>query len=196
MVCKNCGRELMEGDKFCPHCGAEVEQKIMYCTNCGNPIDLSNEYCMKCGVKIGRNRRRISKNVGFTEAYKLYWKNAFDFSGRANLAEFWFVMVWDMIIGMGMAILFIVLSLGAVTSASGPGEGWMIVGFGIIALIVVAAIWSLVNLIPAISLTVRRLHDSDKSGLFVLLIFLWGIGSIILLVLMCLPSDPHENRYG
>ncbi len=55
--------------------------------------------------------------------------------------------------------------------------------------------WLLVNIIPHFTVTVRRLHDTDKSG-FWWLIGIVPFGWIVLLVFMILPSDPRENSYG
>ena len=60
---------------------------------------------------------------------------------------------------------------------------WLYIGFFV------------VNLVPALSLNVRRLHDQNKTGWWVLLIFV-PFGSIVLLVLMCLAGTPGANQYG
>ena len=68
-------------------------------------------------------------------------------------------------------------------------------GIGVLSLI-----WDLVTLLPGISVMVRRVHDSDKSGWLVLLGYVLipacGIGSILLLVLALLKSTPGDNKYG
>ena len=55
--------------------------------------------------------------------------------------------------------------------------------------------YSLVTLIPSISVSVRRLHDIDKSGWW-LLLCLTGIGILLIIYWACLGSDEDENRYG
>ena len=55
--------------------------------------------------------------------------------------------------------------------------------------------YSLVTLIPSISVSVRRLHDIDKSGWWLLLVFT-GIGILLIICWACLGSDKDENRYG
>lgn len=55
--------------------------------------------------------------------------------------------------------------------------------------------YSLVTLIPSISVSVRRLHDIDKSGWW-LLLCLTGIGILLIIYWACLDSDEDENRYG
>ena len=55
--------------------------------------------------------------------------------------------------------------------------------------------YSLVTLIPSISVSVRRLHDIDKSGWW-LLLCLTGIGILLIIYWACLDSDEDANRYG
>ena len=47
-----------------------------------------------------------------------------------------------------------------------------------------------------LSCAVRRLHDSGKSGWWLLLGLIPGIGTIIVLVLLLMPGETRENRYG
>ena len=49
---------------------------------------------------------------------------------------------------------------------------------------------------PAIAVQVRRFHDQDKSGWFVLLGLIPYVGGLIVLVFMCLPGTPGPNRFG
>lgn len=51
-------------------------------------------------------------------------------------------------------------------------------------------------LVPSISVTVRRLHDTDRSGAWYLISFIPLVGPIWLLVLMCLDGKPFDNRFG
>jgi len=57
-------------------------------------------------------------------------------------------------------------------------------------------IWLLVTFIPSLALTVRRLHDQGMSGWFCLLSLIPGIGGLILLIFMCMDSDPGSNQWG
>ena len=57
-------------------------------------------------------------------------------------------------------------------------------------------IYTLAVLIPTIAVTVRRLHDTDRSGWWFLIIFLPLIGAIAFLVFMCLDGTQGDNQYG
>lgn len=50
--------------------------------------------------------------------------------------------------------------------------------------------------LPNLAAAARRLHDHDKSAWLLLLSFIPYVGPLILLVLMCLPGDPQDNRHG
>lgn len=54
----------------------------------------------------------------------------------------------------------------------------------------------IVHIIPAITLTIRRLHDIGRSGWWYFLPLVPIVGAIILLVWMCRPSDDYANAYG
>ena len=51
-------------------------------------------------------------------------------------------------------------------------------------------------IIPEIAISVRRLHDIGKSGLWYLVTFVPVVGPIVLFIFMCLPSIPGPNEYG
>ena len=60
----------------------------------------------------------------------------------------------------------------------------------------VLGVFALASIIPAIAVQVRRFHDQDKSGWFVLLNFIPIIGGLIVLVMMFLDGTPGPNRFG
>lgn len=57
-------------------------------------------------------------------------------------------------------------------------------------------LWGLFTLIPSLAVTCRRLHDTDKSGILLLLYLVPLIGSIILLIYCCGDSQRGTNQYG
>ena len=96
------------------------------------------------------------------------------FGGRARRKEYWlFVLVSAFII---FALWFFEALVG------GPGVLGMFYGLAV--------------LIPGIAVAVRRLHDTDRSGWWFLIVLLPLIGAIVLLVFMLLDGNPHENQYG
>jgi uncharacterized membrane protein YhaH (DUF805 family) len=99
-------------------------------------------------------------------------QNYVNFEGRARRQEFWtFVLI--------NILITIVLSVVAA-----------VIGTGILSML-----FSLATLLPTIAVGVRRLHDRDMSGWFMLL-GLVPIANIVLLVIMCLEGTKGDNRFG
>ena len=60
----------------------------------------------------------------------------------------------------------------------------------------IGSLYSLAALLPGIAVSVRRLHDTGRSGWWMLIALITVVGAIVLLVFMCLDSPPGENRFG
>ncbi len=143
--------------------------------------------------------------MGFLEAYKAYWRNYVNFSGRSKRSEYWYTFLWNAIIMTIFWIIMLIIGLSSASVATGtayPGEvfGAMYAGPALFILVIMW-LFGIANIIPAISLMVRRFHDIGKSGWFVLLGLIPFVGSIIIIVFMCLPSvenvDGAKNdEYG
>ena len=59
-----------------------------------------------------------------------------------------------------------------------------------------SAIVSLGLFLPSLAVTVRRLHDTDRSGWWILIAFVPFVGAVVLIVFMCLPGTAGPNRFG
>lgn len=106
-----------------------------------------------------------------------------DFNGRARRKEYWMFLVCYMLLIFGLAIV------GGIISALTSSLYVMFIFMGIMVLLALGI------LVPSIALAVRRLHDTGKSGLFYLLIFV-PFGSIILIVFYIMEGDYGDNEYG
>src|SRR5688500_12057680 len=112
--------------------------------------------------------------------YVTVMKKYATFTGRARRKEYWMFTLFQMIFFIVAAILDSMLGL---TFGMLP-YGYLYFGYAI------------VTLIPGIAVTVRRLHDTNRSGWWLLIALIPIIGAIWLLVLMCLDSTPGSNKYG
>ena len=110
-----------------------------------------------------------------------------DFSGRSRRQEYWMFVLFQGIVVVVMAIL------AGLTGAFDDGGGST---FGSIVLGLLLLIYLGLFLIPGIAVQVRRFHDQDKSGWFVLLGFIPYVGGLIVLVFMCLEGTQGSNQYG
>ena len=119
--------------------------------------------------------------MGFSEAVRLFWTKAFDFRTRSRRSEFW----WAVLFGSIVAVVLIPLDVAAFGAEFalewGGVFGW---------------VWSLVILIPSLSLTTRRLHDIGLSGWFQLLYLVPFLGWIAVLVMTVLDSQQGTNKWG
>ena len=110
--------------------------------------------------------------VGFGEAISEGFKNIVTFNGRASRSAFWWFFIGGIIIDL----------IGAV------------IGSAVHAVAIQYIIYAVVAIVT-ISLSVRRLHDSGKSGFWWLIGFIPIIGTITLIVFYCLPGTPGPNKY-
>lgn len=114
-----------------------------------------------------------------------------DFSGRSRRKEYWMFALGIFLAMVLAAMLFFLVAGPAASTGDGSAMGGMTM-----LLIAIFGLAYLAILIPAIAVQVRRFHDQDKSGWFVLLNFIPYVGGIIVLVFMCLEGTRGPNRFG
>ena len=100
------------------------------------------------------------------------------FEGRARRKEYWFFTLFNTLITIGFVIIDVV---------SGLGED----GIGILT-----TLYCLAIILPSIAVSVRRLHDTGRSGWWLLISWVPLIGGIVLLIFYVQDSDPGPNAYG
>ena len=121
----------------------------------------------------------------FAEAIKSFWTKYATFKGRSRRSEYWWIQLFLVLSNLAVAAIDLALMNGDVERFIANGGG------GIVSLV-----WILVTIVPALAVLVRRLHDSGKSGWWVLIGFVPLVGAIVLLVLTVLDSDRAENKHG
>ncbi|NJD23812.1 MAG: DUF805 domain-containing protein [Betaproteobacteria bacterium] len=102
------------------------------------------------------------------------------FDGRARRKEYWYFVLFN-------TIIFVVLTIIDVLTGSYSQEA----GMGLLG-----GIYTLAVLLPSIAVAVRRLHDTARSGWWLLIALIPLIGAIVLLVFMVKDSSPGQNEYG
>ena len=93
-----------------------------------------------------------------------------DFSGRSRRMEFWMWVVFQVLIFFVFIIL--VIALGGAMVMSGDIRGGMAMGGIILILYLLYSVMQLAFLVPGLAVTIRRLHDTNRSGWWIML--LWG----------------------
>lgn len=113
------------------------------------------------------------------------------FSGRASRSEYWW---WILGVGLISTVLFILAFVTGGVSIRPDGMYETGSGIGLI-FFALYGVWGLATIIPHIAVTVRRLHDSNRSGFWVFITFVPLVGPIILFVFMLLGSKPEGARF-
>ena len=132
--------------------------------------------------------------VSFPDAVKMFFSRYVDFQGRSRRSEYWWVVLFNAIVGGVLAGLAVAMGGNFETGEMSP-IGMVL--FGILGLYILAII------IPSIALYVRRLHDINQTGWIYLglvvasMIPLIGlIASIASIVIACIPGTAGPNKYG
>ncbi|WP_321326023.1 DUF805 domain-containing protein [Thiomicrorhabdus sp.] len=107
-------------------------------------------------------------------------KNYATFTGRATRQQYWMFYLFYIIFYIILSVLENALGL----TLGEFGEG------------ILTIIYSLALLIPSIAILARRLHDTGRSGWWILLIFIPLIGAIVILIFTLLDSERQANEYG
>lgn len=97
------------------------------------------------------------------------------FSGRASRSEYW--IWWGFLV-----VVYVAIGATALLFAS---TGYVVAGLVALALF-----------LPNLAVTVRRLHDTGRSGFWLLIVFIPLIGALILLVFLLLDSQAEPNKWG
>ncbi len=123
--------------------------------------------------------------MDFGTAVRRYFSNYFNFQDRARRAEYWWPMLMQFIAYMGMVVVSGILAmLGDV--------GMLLVWLPI----TLYWLFGLACFIPSLSVAVRRLHDKDMSGWWLLIGLVPLIGGLFLLFQFVTEGTPGPNKYG
>ena len=102
------------------------------------------------------------------------------FDGRARGKEFWFFALISFIASCCLEIIGTLISGSEYSSFTGALTG----------------LYSLAVLLPSVGVTIRRLHDTNKSGWLILLCLVPVAGAVIVLILCAMPGTVGDNQYG
>ena len=111
--------------------------------------------------------------IALFEIIKKYAK----FEGRANRPQYWYFVLTEFLAFFILELLCVIPFVNIIAFLA-----LLVLGLGLI--------------VPGIAVSVRRLHDTNKSGWWLLLCFVPFVGSIVILVFMCLEGTKGANKYG
>jgi uncharacterized membrane protein YhaH (DUF805 family) len=189
VFCQNCGAEINKGANFCPKCGKAAGEAAS-----SGPAKSKQSQQSEGTGGIAAKLESFSQVLA--EKKKSVSKGGIDFfgiellenllavlrkfkitAGRAGRKEFWMFVLAIFIINMVLGMLVIIPVLGIIAG-------------------IVSFAFGLVTIIPSITVGVRRLHDTNKSGWLMLLFLIPIIGWIPVLVFYIMKGTPGENKYG
>lgn len=110
--------------------------------------------------------------MNFSEAISSGFRNYANFSGRACRSEYWFWTLFAVLVSVAANIIDNVATFGLLSIISG-----------------------LALLLPGLAVSIRRLHDLDRTGWWFLLVFT-VIGAIVLIIFACTKGTDGPNSYG
>ncbi|WP_333613671.1 DUF805 domain-containing protein [Psychrobacter sp.] len=122
------------------------------------------------------NNHSAEANYGIMDWFKKGLRNYTNFSGRARRKEYWYFVL----VQMGLVIIAMILD--AIIFNSETGLFYIVVALGLF--------------LPGLAVTIRRLHDTSRSGWWFLISILPLIGSIILLVFLASDTKLETNQWG
>tara|TARA_B100001093_G_scaffold409838_1_gene398957 strand:- start:1359 stop:2237 length:879 start_codon:yes stop_codon:yes gene_type:complete len=125
---------------------------------------------------IDDTEAHASAYVSFPTAVKLAFKNYFNFSDRSSRSEYWFFVLF--VILLEIASIFLVTILPPDTS------------------VIITIVLYILYIIPSISVAVRRLHDIDMRGWWILISVIPIIGWVFLVIMHSREGNIKENRFG
>jgi len=132
--------------------------------------------------------------IGFGEAIGRFYKNYFNFSGRASRAEYWWPVLMQLIVYICLIIAFILMA------GSDTYDDFGDMRTGPLILMLSGFLFILLNIIPSYSVAARRFHDLDQSG-WLVLVFVVANAFIVVsvfaqIIWFCFKGTDGPNQYG
>ena len=155
----------------------------MQCPRCGHDNPEASGFCERCGTNLSLREVSVGAElpmVGFGEAIRRGFRNYATFSGRATRAESWWWVLFTVLAGIMLAVVDTVTGTMGMFGDSG----------------LLGQLFELAVLVPSLALGARRLHDINRTGWWLLLIFAIVIGWIVLIVWAIKQGDKGPNKYG
>lgn len=201
MICQHCGNPVPEGAKFCSICGQQQAQ--LTCSNCGTPLEPNTLFCSNCGTPVGTDTTtpEAVKTPPTQKTNPVYdWdpfelneldtltfvltKKYIEFQGRASRSEFF---RYNLMISFCLTIISIIMGIIKLVTNDIMTA---------IVLYILLGIIDLALILPGLAIAVRRLHDTNKSGWYLLINLIPIVGPIWFLILMLTKGDVYTNNYG
>lgn len=143
---------------------------MVFCRGCGKEIHETARACPQCGAVQNVQLNTFAPDQDDKSAIDWYidaFRQYVVFTGRARRKAYWYFVLINLVVSILLSVIGTLVSDGGVVNG----------------------LYSLASLVPSIAVGVRRLHDSNRSGWWLLL-------PIVNLIFLCQDSDPQTNRFG
>lgn len=208
MFCPHCGKQSAEGQAFCAYCGGKlptaevISQAKLTLKKEPLPVTESTPRVAPETPQQGEPQQQTQlepvRDVGFGEAIKSFYKNYVNFKDRSTRKEYWFAILFNSLISIGLMVIGAAAGDSAMPSLYSYLSNPYFLAYNTPAMSIgdtLNFLFSLATLIPSLANSCRRLHDTGKSGIYVLFILIPLVGPILLLVYLCTASG-GDNEYG
>ena len=128
-------------------------------------------------------------------ACKLCFQNYAKCSGRSRRSEFWYFFLMLFLFNIAYQIIYRTIYYNSYYYYDSYDNREYNIGL-LEFVVIVYALLAILFFIPYVSVTVRRLHDTGRSGLYIFVSFIPFAGPFILLYFCCLDSEERPNEYG
>ena len=155
----------------------------MFCSACGHECLDGAKFCSKCGVSLSSGGNGGLELLEADRPFSYYtgaFLKYFQFQGRARRAEYWWFTLFNILVTMAISVVEVGTGLTDLETSYGP----------------LSTLYLLALFFPTLALGVRRLHDTGRSGWWLLIAFIPLIGILVLLIFVCVDSQRGENRFG
>lgn len=184
-LCKNCNKQFDNEVDFCPYCGSRtVELKEKHkkpsCLKCGAPLEGDEDFCPNCGAKIFQHKqptnptKPIIKSEVKSPSDSVENSKVFKQRRMGRAPYLIFSVVW-----------IIVVIFMSMYKSDRMAHGYVSLGF--IPASIFCGLWIL-----SFTLTVRRCHDFNASGLLAI----FAIIPFFNLIIGLIPGTHGDNKYG
>ena len=149
----------------------------MKCPQCGNDNPENAQFCGGCGTNLIPGEASVGTRlpmVGFGEAISRGFSNYFRFNGRSTRAEYWWWALFGAISSSALGIVETIVGI--------PG--------------ILRICFFLATIIPSLAVSARRLHDINRTGLWLFLWLVPVVGWIVLIVWAIDRGDEGQNQHG
>lgn len=155
------------------------DTNMVFCRECGQSMHSTAPICPHCGAP---QKPAMTAPEGdgiprtFGSSISICFSKYARFSGRAPRAEYWWFVLFSALVGFVIGFMASILHSHA--------------------LHILICIFDLGILLPQLSVAVRRLHDTNRSGWWIWLGLIPIVGTIILFIWYATPGTPGQNQFG